>query len=115
MVAATIEMLLQKRGCQVIGPFPTVSGAMAAIKTATTIDLALLDVNLDREAVYPVAEELDRKSVPYVFLTGYSSSFLPAAYRGRALLEKPFTTADFDRAMHGALARKQGQATPPSP
>jgi hypothetical protein len=50
------------------------------------IDLAVLDVNLGDEKVYPVADALAERDVPFVFLTGYGSEMLPPAHRGRRCL-----------------------------
>ena len=43
-------------------------------QTATAqIDLAILDVNLDGEEVYPVAEILKGRGLPFFFVTGYGA------------------------------------------
>ena len=57
------------------------------------LDCALLDVNLAGEKVFPVAEVLVRREVPFVFLTGYGRGILPAAYADRPVLAKPFRLA----------------------
>jgi DNA-binding response OmpR family regulator len=54
------------------------------------VDLALLDVHLAGETVFPVSEMLDAIGVPYIFLTSHPVSSLPGRYEGRPLLTKPF-------------------------
>lgn len=45
-------------GAQVAGPFPDVARATEFVAHAPIVDLALLDVNLDGEDVFPAAELL---------------------------------------------------------
>jgi CheY-like chemotaxis protein len=70
-------------------PVPSVAAAVARI-TAETVDGALLDVNLGRETVYPLADRLRERGVPYVFLTGYGAEILPEHHRDRRVVSKPF-------------------------
>jgi hypothetical protein len=53
-------------------------------------DLAILDVNLDGHDVYPVADLIAGRGVPFMFVTGYGGRGLPDSYRGRPTLQKPF-------------------------
>ncbi len=82
-----------------------VAGAVGSIKEACTIaeegevDLAILDVNLDGEPVYPVADILVRRGLPFVFVTGYGEHALPDLYRGRPTLQKPFQAEDLRRTL----------------
>ena len=54
--------------------------------------MAVLDVNLAGERVYPVADILAQRNVPFVFVTGYG--VLPGEYANRPRLCKPFKMAD---------------------
>jgi DNA-binding response OmpR family regulator len=53
------------------------------------VDLALLDVNIGGEMVFPVSKMLDMLGVPFVFITS-NSTLVPAEYRHRPLMTKPF-------------------------
>jgi DNA-binding response OmpR family regulator len=55
------------------------------------IDLALLDVNLGGEMVFPIAEVLDAMRTPYIFVTSYSVSAIPARYRHSPIVHKPYS------------------------
>jgi len=98
LVAETIEMLLRKRGCVVVGPYSTVETALAASRDEADLAGALLDVNLNGHLVYPVADELMERKIPFIFLTGYAADSLPAQFASAPVLEKPFSGADFDAA-----------------
>jgi DNA-binding NtrC family response regulator len=88
MIAELWEMALKDAGCEVLGPFPRIDPALRAI-AATRIDAALLDVNLRGETVLPVAAALAEQRVPFLFVTGYGPSGVPAPYRDRPVLTKP--------------------------
>jgi len=81
----------------VIGPAGTVSEALELIENAGAFDGALLDINLGRETVHPVAEKLSARNVPFVFATGYSADFVPTAYAHVPRVEKPVNMAALAR------------------
>jgi DNA-binding response OmpR family regulator len=85
LVATLIEDMLVAAGCVVAGPIPRLSEALDAVNSRT-FDAAVLDVNLAGHRVFPVAEALSRRNVPFVFVTGYGSGVLPGEYAERPRL-----------------------------
>src|SRR3712207_9118444 len=81
-ISLLLEDMLLDFGCEVIGPAARLSAALDAVERET-VDLAILDVNVAGEPIYPVAETLARKGVPFVFSTGYGSAGIKAAFRDR--------------------------------
>ena len=65
---------------------------------------AILDVNLDGEEIYPVAEILAKRGLPFVFVTGYGENSLPEPYRSRPALQKPFQAEQLKSTLNGLLA-----------
>jgi CheY-like chemotaxis protein len=65
---------------------------------------AILDVNLDGQEVFPVADILAKRGLPFVFVTGYGEQGLPERYRGRPALQKPFQTEQLKAALAALLA-----------
>jgi hypothetical protein len=59
--------------------------------------VAILDVNINGEEVYPIAEALAARGIPFVFSTGYGKKNLPALYSDRPVLQKPFERHDLQR------------------
>ena len=57
---------------------------------AEAIDAAVLDVNLNGQMSYPVADALAARGVPFVFSTGYNKVRLPNSYQNFPVLQKPF-------------------------
>ncbi|MBS0297613.1 MAG: response regulator [Proteobacteria bacterium] len=103
LVSMLIEQMLEDLGCFVVGPATTIAGALALAGDGEAIDMALLDVNLSGERVFPVAEALERLGVPFAFSTGYGEGGLPEEWRGRPTLQKPYSFDDVIVAL-GALA-----------
>jgi CheY-like chemotaxis protein len=104
LVATLIEDMLVAAGCVVADPIPRLSEAVDAVGSGT-FDAAVLDVNLGGDRVYPVADALSRRNIPFVFVTGYSSGGLPREYNGRPRLCKPFKMADLLDTLSSVVAR----------
>lgn len=99
MIWMLIEDGLSEEGCDVVGPVSQLEEALKAA-SSEAIDAALLDVNLGGKPVYPVADALAKRGVPFAFLTGYGEGGIDEAYRQRPMLRKPFTiTALLDLAV----------------
>jgi DNA-binding response OmpR family regulator len=93
LIAMLIEDTLLDQGCVVLGPFITLKDSLLAVQDLE-IDLALLDVNLRGEKVYPVAEILAARGVPFLLLSGYGNDAVPADHPGWEAVSKPFVVAD---------------------
>lgn len=84
---------LEAAGACVLGPHATVADALAGLEAATRVDAAVLDVNLGGEAVFPVADALHARGVPFVFVSGYDRTALPPRYADVPNCIKPVTLA----------------------
>jgi CheY-like chemotaxis protein len=88
LVAMMIQETLVDLGFHVIGPVSTASGALAAARESY-FDAAVLDINLGDGLVYTVAEILEKRGVPFVFVTGYDADSIDARFGGVPVLQKP--------------------------
>ncbi len=88
LIAFDVADHLRDAGFEVIGPAASVSAALKLLESGGC-DLAVLDVNLGRETAAPIADVLNRKSLPFVALSGYSSDQLPEIFQRAPLLTKP--------------------------
>lgn len=95
-IALLVEDMLLEYGCEVVGPVARVEEACERAR-AEAIDIALLDVNVAGQSILPVIDILAQRSIPIVLSTGYGSGGLDERFRGRPMLEKPFTQADLGR------------------
>jgi CheY-like chemotaxis protein len=106
IVAWLLEDMLTELGCVIIGPAASVKQAVAMID-AQAIDAALLDVNLDGEMSYPVADALVARGVPFVFSTGYDKDRLLDGYRTFPVLQKPYHQSELRDALARLLTPKK--------
>ncbi len=102
-IALMIEDMLTDLGYEVAGLALRLPQAMESARLER-IDLAILDINLDGRASYPVAELLEKRGVPVIFASGYGSAGLDPAYSDHITLTKPFMQADLRQAIDKALA-----------
>ena len=80
--------MLTELGFDVIGPFGRLADAMAAVGRED-FQAAILDVNLDGEMVYPVADAVLARGVPFVFVTGYGAEGIDRRFAQVPVLQKP--------------------------
>lgn len=79
---------LRSRGAEPVGPVCNVADAMQHV-LAGGFAAALLDVNLNGEPVYAVADVLAERRIPFAFTSGYSRNLLPERFRDAPLAVKP--------------------------
>ncbi len=106
-ISLLLEDMLLDFGCEVIGPAARLSAALEMVETEAP-DLAILDVNVAGEPIYPVAEALHRRGIPFVFSTGYGSAGIKDAFRERPVLQKPFAQHDLRQKL--LAARRNSEA-----
>jgi DNA-binding NtrC family response regulator len=105
IVAWALEAMLADIGCMIVGPAARVNQALAMIEMEL-IDVALLDINLNGEKSYPVADALAARGVPFVFSTGYRQDRMPDGYQQFPLLQKPFSGEELAEALAKLLVQK---------
>ncbi|MNS03286.1 two-component response regulator [compost metagenome] len=103
LVAMLLETILEDMGCTVVGPESNIDDGLIAATTEASLDAALLDVNVAGREVFPVAEALRARGVPFVFSTGYGEAGLPEHWRGNPTIQKPFTEGAIRDALMKAM------------
>ena len=93
LVAMLLEDMLSEAGHTIVGPLSRVGEAAEAARNEA-IDMAILDVNVGGEEIYPVAEALAERRVPFAFATGYGAHGLREPWQERPTLQKPFHRSD---------------------
>lgn len=89
VIALDVEDMLGDLGARVL----TASSAEAAlgVLSRSTPDCAVLDVTLGRGTSLPVAEELGKRGIGYVFATGYGdTTMIPERFRLAPIIHKPY-------------------------
>ncbi|ALL14238.1 response regulator [Caulobacter henricii] len=98
LVSMLVEDMLSDLGCTVIGPAAELEEALRLAGSAE-MDAALLDVNLGGRPIFPVADALKARGVPFAFASGYGAAGLSESHRGSLVLQKPFRETDLRRVL----------------
>ncbi len=98
MIAMLLERTLQRLGITVLGPVGSLSKALDLARFQE-FDGAILDVTIQGGDVYPVADLLMTRGIPFVLATGYRVEHLPANIRGQRLLRKPYSNDEITDAL----------------
>ena len=101
-IAMLLEDMLLDFGCEIVGPAARLATALD-LAQRETFDIAILDVNVAGEPIYPVAEALVEKGVPLIFSTGYGGAGIKVPFRGRPVVQKPFSQSDLKRTLLATL------------
>ena len=102
MIRMMVADMLEELGYSIAAEAGEVSDALR-LAQSVEFDLAILDVNVNGKVISPVAELITARNRPFIFATGYGSSGLPAEYRDRPALQKPFQIETLARAIEQAL------------
>lgn len=104
LVAMQLEDILADLGCNLVGLAMRLNRALEMLDGISDIDVAILDVNLGGEKVYPVADALRRRGVPVIFATGYGRSGVMPEWQTRPVLQKPYTDTQVARTLEEAVS-----------
>ena len=107
VIAMALEPVLRSAGFVVVGPMPSLVSALEAVEKEEDISVALLDINLRGQRVDAVADALDKKGIPFMFLTGYGRDGLPKRYRDRPVLTKPYFDGALVSTLNNLLLREE--------
>ncbi|UYN95221.1 MAG: response regulator [Enhydrobacter sp.] len=103
LAAEALQMNLEDAGYGTVAPAESVQAALTSLERHA-VDAALLDIHLRGELVFPVADELAARGVPFVFVTSQRRSTIPSRHRDRPVVAKPFQ----DQELLSGLAQALG-------
>jgi PAS domain S-box-containing protein len=101
VIGMMMKDMLSDIGLTVSGPFSTLAEASHAA-THQEVDFAILDVNLAGEWVYPVADVLTQRGVPFIFVTGYGPDGIDSRFAHVPMFEKPIEAQVLDDLFSGS-------------
>ena len=110
LLALCVGQALEEQGCKVIGPATSVRQGLNLVEK-TTVNGAVLDINLNGESVYPVAKALMDRNIPFLFTTGYNSLDVPSSFRSVPRLDKPVELGLFIRVLKQIMYRDSAMGT----
>ena len=103
LIRMLLEDMLADLGYSIAAAVGTIAEA-SEIAATGEFDVAVLDVNLDGQEIYPVAEILIKRGLPFAFVSGYGEDSLSEPYRSRPALQKPFLAEQLESTLAGLLA-----------
>jgi len=103
LIAMMLEDFLESLGHEVAGSCDSVDEALAAVEKGG-FDVAILDVNLKGENVWPVAARLRQNGVPFVIASGGHVDPPPVEFASVPVIEKPYTVDRVTPAIDAAIA-----------
>ena len=107
MIRMLIQDMLDDLGHTLAGEAARIDEALQLARQAE-FDVAILDVDLNGQPIWPVAEVLVARGLPFVFATGYGQRGVPEPYRGTPTLGKPFDADALEQAIRGPGSGQRG-------
>ncbi|MQP66115.1 response regulator [Niveispirillum sp. SYP-B3756] len=96
LIAIHAAEVMEGLGFSVVGPVATIEQALELMREGA-FDGAILDVNLSGTLIFPVAEALAERDIPFILTSGYEATGLPDRWRDRPHLRKPVIERDLAR------------------
>lgn len=108
LLADDLARAFEDMGADVLGPSPTLAAATAHLPRAQA---AILDINLNGEHVFSIADDLTRRNIPFVFFTGYDDIVIPDRFRHTCRLRKPVSWRRLLMALFDDAPASSGRTT----
>ena len=97
LVSLATTDLLESVGCEIVGPAACLAAAVQ-LAQSEPLDAAVLDIDVGGQMIWPVAEELQRRAVPFLFLSAINKlSIFPPIFAAARALDKPLERNRFLR------------------
>ena len=107
MISLLFEDMLADLGCKVVGTACDVRRAIELAQRDESVDVAILDVNLGGQLVFPVADILCKRGIPILFATGMGAGGLPPNWRGHCSVDKPMTIESLGAGLGRAIREQR--------
>jgi DNA-binding NarL/FixJ family response regulator len=98
LVADEVRLALEQAGVVIVGPASSVEIGLALLNIIR-IDGAVLDIRLEGETVFPLAERLQDAGIPFVFALPHADADIAAKYGGYRLTESLTALAEIAKAL----------------
>jgi len=89
LVAIDLANSLEDVGIEVVRPAGSLDEALELLHSSGRLDAAILDINVRNQLIYPVADALVSREVPFLFTTGYDTVVIPLPYATVPRCQKP--------------------------
>ena len=109
LVGILMGEMLEDMGYAVGGPCRTLGDALTLAR-GEKFDGAVLDMNLNGDVVYPLADLLAAQNVPFIFVTGYSADVVAERFAEVPVVQKPVTSEVLEKIIHSCVGPFAGSS-----
>ncbi len=110
LTASEVSEIVRDCGYRVAGTAARVNRGLELLNQKS-VDGAIVDINLEGTYSFPLCAELERRKVPYCFLTGYPSLIVPPDFSRTPVLTKPADPIQIRSALHSLLHQREERRT----
>jgi len=103
LIALMLQDMVAEMGLSVAGMAHSLGAGLDLARTVD-VQLAILDINLNGEEAYPIADVLRSRGIPFIFSTGYGAGGIKAEYHSAPKLVKPYQQELLNSAIEAALS-----------
>jgi CheY-like chemotaxis protein len=103
LIRMMLADMVEELGHRVVAEAGNVQDAQVLAETAF-FDLAILDINIAGFSIGPVAEIIERRGLPFFFVSGYGSRGRPDQFSGHPVLQKPLSASKLAETINAILA-----------
>jgi CheY-like chemotaxis protein len=105
-IAKLLVEILEGLNCRVVGPADRLPQALALL-VDDHIDAAILDVKIEGEPSYAVAEEMIRLGIPWAFASANDSSEILRRYPDVPIVVKPYSATHIQQVLERLLTSER--------
>jgi CheY-like chemotaxis protein len=102
-IAQRLVEMIEGLNCKAVGPVDRLPQALALL-VECEVDAAILDVKIEGEPSYPVAEDLIRRGIPWAFASSNPTDELARRYPSVPVITKPYSSEHLSKVLAQLLA-----------
>ena len=102
LIRLMLAEMIEELGHQIVAEAGSIESALPLAET-TAFDIAILDVNISGYYIDKIAQAIERRGLPFIFVTGYAKAALPPAFIDKPYLQKPCLQEMLRREITSAL------------
>jgi CheY-like chemotaxis protein len=102
LIRMMIADMVEELGHRVVAEAGSIQAAEPLART-TVFDLGILDINIGGFNISPIAEIIDGRGLPFIFVSGYGPRGRPVLFSDRPVLQKPFLISKFAEMINSSL------------
>jgi CheY-like chemotaxis protein len=103
LIRMMLAEMVEELGRRVVAEAGNIQDAQVLAETAI-FDLAILDINIAGSSIVSVAEIIDRRGLPFLFISGYGPTARPEAFNERPALQKPLMLSKLGETIDSILS-----------